>query len=105
MRVVVAQPRRPHRDAAAQIAHQRILQGCLAEASRIARVAGQRDRDAERNAVLREHQIGGCREGVHLGHLGGAFDHDRADIPGRKPCSWRSAIAAVTGVWAVMWQG
>src|SRR5262249_22792823 len=46
----------------------------------VTRLAAKRQRDGERDAVLREHQVGGLQDVVALDHAFGAGDGDRLNL-------------------------
>ncbi len=67
-------------DAAAERADRRVGQRRLVIGFGVARLAVERQRDAERNAVLRQHQIGGLQNVVALDHALVAGERDRLDL-------------------------
>ena len=67
-------------DAAAERADLRVAECGLVKGFGVARLAVERERDAERNAVLRQHQIGGLQDVVALDHALRAGDGDRLDF-------------------------
>src|SRR5262249_32883510 len=60
-----------------------LAQRAFVEGPRIPRIADMGERDAERDAVLRHHDVGGQGNVVDPRHLVVAFDVDRGDIRGR----------------------
>ena len=63
----------------------RVGERALVVALGVARLAVQRQRDAERDRILRQHQIGRLQDIVALDHAPVAGDRDRLDIVAGKP--------------------
>ena len=90
------------RDARSRMAA--IVDHRVVERARIARIAIERERDAERDRILRHHLVVGRRDVVARGHALIARDDDRYDVGGENLCSPRKSCVASTGFCAVMWQ-
>ena len=83
----------------------RVAQRRFVEGARVARVADMGERDAERDAVLRHHDVGGRGDVVDSRHLVVAGDVDRGDVGAVIAVLGPQIRIACTEVCAVMWQG